>query len=231
MDLVKPFIEHILYPVMEKYKGNQIRYNISELQQSQKLKQYQLRRMQNEKLKKLLLECIAHVSAYQSFANLRNHIESDALNALSNFPVLDKKTYRKNPNAYLNQTVSKNHLIANRTGSSTGEPVRFFIDRSTVEYYEAARWRGLSWWGISPGSRSVMIWILAYQCINRNMHISAENAIMEVVDSKMMQPLPFGQSGLLLVTDLNNFSMRCSAAAEGLELSKTSPASKTASTC
>ena len=292
MDLVKPYIEYILYPIMEKYKGNETRYRILELQESQYIDQCELRKLQQEKLRKLLLECITNVPAYQSFAYLRNHIESDALNALYKFPVLEKNAFQNNPNAYLNQTVSKNYLIANCTGGSTSEPVKFYMDRLTVEYYEAARWRGLSWWDIKPASRCVMIWgnplelnqaeqwkyrlkekwlknriiipayclkpeampkyikdisrfkpeyfygyssalyafskliiekafgcpvvneygardagILAYQCINQNMHISVENAILEVVDATTLQPLPLGQSGSILVTDLNNFSM------------------------
>ena len=32
------------------------------------------------------------------------------------------------------------------------------MTRRQVESYEAARWRGLSWYGITQGSRSVMLW-------------------------------------------------------------------------
>ncbi len=32
------------------------------------------------------------------------------------------------------------------------------MNRDQVEWYEAARWRGLSWYGITPGSRCLMIW-------------------------------------------------------------------------
>jgi phenylacetate-CoA ligase len=39
------------------------------------------------------------------------------------------------------------------------------------------------------------------------MHIAAENAVFEVVDVKTLKPLDAGSPGLLLVTDLNNFSM------------------------
>ncbi|MFA6309395.1 MAG: phenylacetate--CoA ligase family protein [Clostridia bacterium] len=320
MDIVKPPIENILYPIMEKKKGNRIRYYIKELKCSQTLSQKRLHDIQKEKLKKLLLECIENVPAYQSFSYLKSDIETDAFSALSKFPILDKKTFRKNPDIYLNRLASKSDLISNCTGGSTSEPVKFFIDRRTVEYYEAARWRGLSWWGISPGTRSVMIWgdpyelnqnqkrehrfkekwfknriaipayslnpesmkeyfkiiagfrpkyfygyssalyafaslmfqqeltlpfkpsvvvstaevlhdyqreliekafgcsvvneygakdagILAYECKSGNMHISSENVMLEVLDAKTLQPLSHGQSGILLITDLNNFSM------------------------
>lgn len=320
MDYVKVFIENILYPIMERKKGNRIRSNIRELQNSQGLSPEALLSLQKERLKKLLSECIAKVPAYRPFSHLKNEIEADAFHALLKFPVLSKTSFRENPDNYLNQAAAKSGLIANRTGGSTSEPVKFYLDRYTVEYYEAARWRGLSWWGITPGSRSVMIWgnplelnqneqwkyrlkekwlknrivipayslkpeampeylkainsykpeyfygyasalyafsglllkqglkisrkpkavvstsetlhdfqrkaieeafgcpavneygardggILAYECTCGSMHISSENALLEIVDAKTLQPLQSGQSGLLLVTDLNNFSM------------------------
>ncbi|MBU5255478.1 phenylacetate--CoA ligase family protein [Tissierella praeacuta] len=320
MDMVKPFIENILYPIMEKKNGNKIRENIKELLNSQKLDTIELKMLQEEKLKRLLLECIKNVPAYKKYDYLLDEIESDVRSAFLKFPVLNKVEFRNNSETFLNNTTPKSKLIPNITGGSTSEPVKFFMDRYTVEYYEAARWRGLSWWGITPGSRSVMIWgnplelnqaeqkkyrmkekwlknriiipayslkpenmaeyvnkiikfkpeylygyasalhafaslmlqeklkfplklkaiistsetlhdfqrevieeafncpvvneygardggILAYQCPCGNMHITAENAILEVVDPKTFKPLAFGESGILLVTDLNNFSM------------------------
>lgn len=305
---------------MEIGKGNRIRQNTQDLIKSQGLSDDELHALQEKKLRKLLLECIENVPAYKPYSHLKEKIESDSLEALKEFPVLDKETFRKNSDSYLNETVSKDGLISNRTGGSTSEPVRFYMDRHTVEYYEAARWRGLSWWGITPGSRSVMIWgnpmelnqaeekkysmkerwlknriiisayslkpeqmknyiaeitkfhpeyiygyasalytfstlmleqnleipfklkavvstaetlhdfqreaiqrafkchvvneygardggIIAYECPKGNMHISAENIVLEVVEDKTYEPLPKGESGILLTTDLNNFSM------------------------
>ena len=49
--------------------------------------------------------------------------------------------------------------------------------------------------------------IIAYQCPEGSMHISAENAILEVVDPVDFKGLPAEESGVLLVTDLNNHVM------------------------
>ncbi|WP_353095570.1 phenylacetate--CoA ligase family protein [Tissierella praeacuta] len=320
MDMVKPFIEKILYPVMEKKNGNRIRENIEELLKSEKLDSTRLKKLQEDKLRKLLMECIENIPAYKKYDYLLDEIKSDVKSAFLKFPVLNKVDFRNNSEDFLNSTIPRSKLIPNITGGSTSEPVKFFMDRHTVEYYEAARWRGLSWWGITPGSRSIMLWgnplelnqtqqrkyrmkerwlknriiipayslkpeymgeymdimvkfkpeylygyasalyafaslmiqqklelplklkavistsetlhdfqreviekafkcpvvneygardggILAYQCPCGNMHISAENAILEVVEPKTFKPLPSGESGILLVTDLNNFSM------------------------
>jgi phenylacetate-CoA ligase len=113
---------------------------------------------QKEKLKTLLLECVKNVPAYKTYSHLINEIESDSSSAIKKFKILDKAYYLKNSNDYLNKLVSKSSLILNYTGGSTGEPFRFYMDRHTVDYYEAARWRGLSWREITPGSRSIMLW-------------------------------------------------------------------------
>lgn len=320
MDIVKGFIEKVLYPLMEKKKGNKVRTYIEELRDSQGLPNEELHEIQEEKLKMLLLESIENVPAYKPYSFLKDDIEKDAFQALKDIPVLRKKDYQNLSDTYINSSVEKSNLIKNTSGGSTGEPVVFYMDRKTVEYYEAARWRGLSWWGITPGSRSIMIWgnpielsqmeqkkyyfkekwlknrilipayslessdienyikkiesykpeyfygyssslnafaslmiqqnirltfkpkavvstaevlhdfqreniekafackvvneygardagILAFQCEKGNMHISSENAILEVVHPITFEPLPTGESGVLLITDLNNYSM------------------------
>ncbi len=158
MDFNKLFIEQALFPAMELLKGNRIRPYLKELTRSASLAPEALAALQKERLKTLLLHCIDHVPAYRDLAFLRPDILRDARAALLSFPVLSKADFRRDPSRYLADTAEKAALIENRTGGSTGEPVVFFMDRVTVEHYEAARWRGLSWWNITPGSRSVMIW-------------------------------------------------------------------------
>lgn len=321
MDLDKYFIENILYPIMEKKKGNKTRKYIKELMISQSLTYEELRKIQEKKLKGLLLESIKNVPAYKLYNYLESEIEKDPFKALEQIPVLEKDYFRQNSETFINpMNIDRSKLIPNITGGSTGQPVKFYMDRKTVEHYEAARWRGLSWWDVSLGSRSVMIWgnpielnqsqqkkynfkekwlknriiipayslesktireyvkriekykpeyfygyssalyafasimlkeninfnfmpkavvstaetlydfqretiekafgakvvneygardagILAFECECGSMHISVENALLEVVDPITLKKLPTGQGGTLLVTDLNNLSM------------------------
>ena len=65
MDIVKIFIEGILYPAMEKKKGNKTREYISELKATQDLSDSELYEMQKNKLENLLLECVRKVPAYR----------------------------------------------------------------------------------------------------------------------------------------------------------------------
>ena len=320
MDVNGGLIRNIIFPLMESLKGNNIRKNLKYLQNTQSLPRHELKALQENKLKVLLTYCIERVPAYSDYGDLRKDINRDPFAALDKFPILTKKKFMESPDSYLSSNVEKSSLVPNRTGGSTGEPVKFYIDRKTVEFYEAARWRGLSWSDINIGDRSVMIWgspielgqqqrlvykakerflknriiipaydlnpksinqymdtinafkpkyfygyassltlfadmmlssktklnflpkgvvstaetlhdfqrekierafgckvineygardggILAYQCQKGNMHITFENAVIEIVDLQSKKRVDPGNSGLLLVTDLNNFSM------------------------
>ncbi|MCY0875482.1 MAG: phenylacetate--CoA ligase family protein [Firmicutes bacterium] len=158
MRLKSVWIRHIAFPMMEKIKGNQIRRLLRSLEQSAKLPEKELLALQADALRKLLLHTIDHVPYYKPYAHLRDLIEQDPGAALQQFPVLAKETVRERFDELIADDVDKSTLILNRTGGSTGQPTMFYMDRFTVEHYEAARWRGLGWWGIQIGDPCVMVW-------------------------------------------------------------------------
>ena len=320
MDKVKWIIEKGVYPYMEKRRGNLIRQKTAELKSDQHLTSVESNEIRKKKLQDLLLHCIESVPAYEEYRFLEEEIKADPFSVLRKFPILTKSAFKESFSSYLSREADSNALIENYTGGSTSEPVKFYMDRHTVEYYEAARWRGLSWWGITQGRRSVMLWgnplelnkyeakkyslkerwlknriiipaysiraeemegyirtirrfspeyvygyasaltifselmldkglalgfdlkavvstaetlhdfqreiietafgcpvvneygardggIIAYQCREGSMHISAENTVVEVVDPVTFEPMSAGESGILLTTDLNNFVM------------------------
>lgn len=156
MDIIKIGIERLLYPYMEKKKGNSIRQYTRELIESQRLPAEALKKLQEDRLRELLLFCAEKVPAYSSID--KKLAEKDPFAALKTIKPLSKKVFRENPEAYLAAGLPESSRIPNKSGGSTGLPLHFFMDRQQVEHYEAARWRGLSWYGITNGSRSVMVW-------------------------------------------------------------------------
>nr|NNM90331.1 phenylacetate--CoA ligase family protein [Bacilli bacterium] len=158
MNLTALWIRHVAYPMMEKRKGNRIRTYLQELSQTEKLSNHELRRWQEDHLQKLLLHAITQVPAYKDQQALTDLITRDPFEALSQFPLLTKDRFKEDQEAYLAKTADKNACILNRTGGSTGKPMTFYMDRQTVEHYEAARFRGLSWSQIRIGDPCVMIW-------------------------------------------------------------------------
>ena len=320
MDFIALAIRKILFPVLRLVKGNQTLSYISHFEKTQYLPQEQLVQLQKEKLGKLLLHCVQHVPAYQGFQNLIPLIEKDPMEALAQFPVLTKQVVNDNQEQLISSIADRSKLIPNRSGGSTGQPVRFYIDRPTAESSESVRWRALSWWDINIGDRCLMVWgnplemsqhkkllyhmkerilkntifvsaynlspealqqyvgvlsrtrpkyfygyasalylfaqhilqnnikikhppraiistsetlhdyqrvviekafaskvineygardagIIAYECPQGRMHVSSENMIVEIVDIATKKPVEPGKSGLVVITDLNNFSM------------------------
>ncbi|MDR0380709.1 MAG: phenylacetate--CoA ligase family protein [Oscillospiraceae bacterium] len=317
MDLVKLMIERAVYPLMERRRGNRIRPYLRELTASEALPPDELAALQRRRLEALLDVCAREVPAYR-------FLGAEGVSPLIRFadiPPLTRAALRADPDAFLAASARPETLTPGMSGGTTDDaPVRFYLDRRAVEHYEAARWRGLSWWGITPGSRSVMVWgapvewelskqaayrrrekwlknrvmipahdlsraalpghialldryrpeylygyasalyalanlmrqtglrpkhaprivlstsemlfdfqrtliaevfgcpvvneygakdagILAYECPEGQMHITCENALLEVLDPQTLRPLPPGETGVLAVTDLHNFSM------------------------
>ena len=156
MPLQKYMIEHLLYPAMEHCKGNQIRSILNELQTTQMADPEQLRQ---ERLTRLLLHCKQHVPAYAQALPGESAIQKDPFGVLQTWvPLLPKGQFQGASRQYLAGNIPPEAWIPNCTGGSTGQPIHFYMTRQQVESYEAARWRGLSWYGITPGSRSVMLW-------------------------------------------------------------------------
>ena len=155
--LHKAMIEHLLYPAMELRKGNRVRAKTAALQASASASD--LADKQRELLQSLLLDCIRHVPAYRGLPVSEEEIKADPYRVLTRVvPVLHKADFRDHAEEFLSDAVPAAQRIANCTGGSTGEPVHFYMTRDQVESYEAARWRGLSWFGITYGSRSLMVW-------------------------------------------------------------------------
>ena len=158
MDCIKFFIEKGLYPIMEAARGNHVREYFREFTAHDRFSYEQLREIQRDKLSRLLLHCIENVPAYKWCGVSRQQILDDPFDALSKFPVLTKNDFRISSDSYISKITDRAALIPNISGGSTGEPVRFYMDRPTVEHYEAARFAGMARFRISFGSRSVMIW-------------------------------------------------------------------------
>lgn len=151
-------IRNVQWPLMERLKENRTRHYLRDLQNAQGFSQEQLLDRQRQKLGRLLQHAVHKVPAYASFASEWDTSRIPPERFLQRIPILSKTHFRLHADDYVTKGVNSAQLIGNRTGGSTGEPTRFYLDRIAAEHYEAARWLGLSWHGIQIGDPSVMIW-------------------------------------------------------------------------
>lgn len=151
-------IEWGVYPAMEILKGSRIRKKLRELKTSELDTPERLSARTKQSLRALLNHCTQNVPAYAAaeFSPTQRLETPDV--CLRCIPPLTKAHFRANAEQYLAQDIPAGKRISNCTSGSTGVPLHFSMTREQVEWYEAARWRALSWYGITPGSRSVMVW-------------------------------------------------------------------------
>jgi phenylacetate-CoA ligase len=120
-----------------------------------------IREYQFNKLKRLLGHAYLHVPYYQRLfksvgvtpTDIRNFDDFKAL------PILTKHIIRENINSLTATNMSKEELIPNATGGSTGEPLHFYKDRQYEVWADAARIRG--WYqiaGCEMGDNCALLW-------------------------------------------------------------------------
>ena len=78
--------------------------------------------------------------------------------SLEGLPLLDKSTIGEQRDALRASNFPPERFVANGTGGSTGEPLRFYDDRAGLDWSTAAVWRASRWLGVDVGERCAYLW-------------------------------------------------------------------------
>lgn len=140
----------LIYPLHERLLGRPTFAYWKSLEATQWESPEDLRALQVEKLLRLIEHARTHVPYY------RNRLSS-ADRELKSLPFLTRADVRENLDAML-WHASPGGLHPSCTGGSTGEPVRFFLDRRRQAFDQAARLRAHRWFGVNPGDRELYLW-------------------------------------------------------------------------
>jgi phenylacetate-CoA ligase len=73
-------------------------------------------------------------------------------------PLMEKRDFVQHQDALLSSTFDPTTLYTNGTGGSTGEPMRYRLDRDSYEWRQAAHLRGNMWAGSGLGRREFHLW-------------------------------------------------------------------------
>ncbi len=148
----------IFFPVHESLKKHSTVQVRKQLEQTQWLSPVQLKTLQRQRLKKLLMHAQQHVPYYRDlFAKINfdyNKVES--LEALTKLPLLDKAIIRDNYQQLKSEIPAG--LAKFNTGGSSGQPLNFFIGLERVSHDVAAKWRATRWWGVDIGDPELVVW-------------------------------------------------------------------------
>lgn len=155
------FYKSIFLPSMDLIRGTSIAAKYKFLKSCEYVSRDQLDDIKNRKLQKL----ISH--AYENIPYYRNIMQQNGINPvqvknhhdLKVFPILTKETIRKiQKSDIVNDKSRIPDRLKSRTGASTGEPLLFYIDRSTRSIERAALYRFYESIGVPLGSHLLSFW-------------------------------------------------------------------------
>jgi phenylacetate-CoA ligase len=157
----------------------------AELCQTQWLSAQAIRRLQLEKLRRLLDHAYHHVDYYREQWQARGFHPSaiGSLADLRQLPILDRQELRT---ALYFGLLSDNHrkraILRISTSGSTGEPLTLYVDRRQLELRWAATLRSMEWAGYRFGDRHGRLW-------HHTIGMTASQVVRERVDGWLCRRL------------------------------------------
>jgi len=146
---------------VERIRGERLDRYLPELERNQFLPAREINRLQQEKLR-ALLSFVVHRNDYfrQKYKGF------DALEEFSRLPVLSKQELRDNYQHMVTQGCEKRVNLV-KTSGSTGEPLKFYRDRTVFGYTLASVYRAHRWHGLDVGAKEGMLWGIPTSWKNR----------------------------------------------------------------
>ncbi len=152
-------VSGLLFPLHERLKRHSSVRVRQQLEQTQYWTPEQLRQLQLDRLRRLLLRAASQVPYYRElFATLGFEPQRDlrSLADLARLPLSDKAVMRSQ-SARL-RADDAGPLARFNTGGSSGEPLVFYIGKERVSHDVGAKWRATRWWAVDIGDPEIVVW-------------------------------------------------------------------------
>lgn len=156
MDLKKLYIEKAVYPAMSLLQKNPVSAFTKELQASEMIPRESRDVLLRQQLSELLLFCRDRVPAYSDLSFTDLELRREPLDCLQAVDPIPLEEFLNQTRQYLCVDAELAHLHHARQGEE--QAVDLYYTNEQIARYEAARWRGLNWYGVSFGSPSVLLW-------------------------------------------------------------------------
>jgi len=161
MDLHGVTIRHITYPLWLIKNG---KYNVlnywKEYERSQYMNKCDIEKEQFRLIKILLQHaydsCPFYRERFDNMGIMPNDVNN--MNDYQKIPVLKKQDIQDNYLKMKSNKYDEKDLVPNRTGGSTGSPLRFYHDRERTLTMQAATMRHFRWAGYNIGDKLGIIW-------------------------------------------------------------------------
>ena len=155
-------LKNVFYPLVEMRFPQEESFSayFRLLEKTQWWSPTKLKEFQQKKLNELLKHAYENVPYYHRMFNQLGLKPQDIKNVdkLRLLPILTKEIVRNNFDNLTSKNYSKDKLISSATGGSTGEPMRFFVDRRCDASNRGAAHRDWSWAGYELGDKIAYLW-------------------------------------------------------------------------
>jgi phenylacetate-CoA ligase len=149
----------VIFPVMELSQGTKIQKYLKWLNKTQWWKREELEELQNKKLRALIRHAYENVPYYHNLFKEIGLMPDDIKSKedLIKLPFLTKDIIRRNLPQLLAKNIPKSQFIEAHSSGSTGEPLKYYIDKESYSYGWAQTFRCWSWVGYKLGEPYVKI--------------------------------------------------------------------------
>jgi len=149
----------LLFPALEFYSGTTIQHHLAALNKSQWWSKEQIKELQNKKLRTLIRHAYDNVPYYHRIFVQQGITPEDIRTKedLEKIPVLKKEDIRKNLSDLIARNIPRSKIIETHSSGSTGEPVKYYIDKRSYSAGWAQTFRCWSWAGFQLGDPYVKI--------------------------------------------------------------------------
>ena len=156
---MKAISKHVFFPLLEKRLGFSTIKRLAELEKSQWLSPDELRQLQEENLRRLLIHAYRNVPYYQRIFMERNLQPEDirTIEDLKKLPILRREDVRRNFDELIARNVPRKEMEMFATGGTTGEPLRFYHPKDRGWSW-GAYYRAHGWYGYKMGDKHALIW-------------------------------------------------------------------------
>lgn len=152
------------WPMTECLCGRDTMRRLRQLRRSGRATADELRALQNARLRRLLRMAEEHCPFYRrrfQQVGFDVHDPRITVDDLRRLPTLSRDEIHESLDELTwssPQPAPYGPPVLHHTGGSSGEPLKFHIDRARQAADWAARWRARGWWGVRPGDREILLW-------------------------------------------------------------------------
>lgn len=159
-DLFAPINKHCVYPLYYFKNGDKRLERLAQLEKQQYFSPEALQALQLEKLQSLIRYAYDHTRYYRRVMDERGVKPEDIkqLNDIEHLPILTKQVIQDNLDDLISSKFTKDQLVKDASGGSTGEPTHYFKDWDRHNLRSADQIRHDRWCGWDIGKRKAIIW-------------------------------------------------------------------------